>query len=147
MPDWLELDLAEALRPTAAPRGLWQLVEPVGQVVNLRRVVNPPASEARLSAPSRNASVATDVPEGTVSRSSRPKAPPANSHANPTRTAWPIAAILTLMIAAGTLWLVAKGEEPSPAPLARSAAVTFPSRDAATSTRTPEHCLLCHTSL
>lgn len=27
--------------------------------------------------------------------------------------AWPIAAILTLMAAAGTLWLVAKGEEPA----------------------------------
>jgi hypothetical protein len=28
-------------------------------------------------------------------------------------SAWPIAAILTLMAAAGTLWLVAKGEEPA----------------------------------
>jgi hypothetical protein len=29
------------------------------------------------------------------------------------RPTWPIAAILTLMAAAGTLWLVAKGEEPA----------------------------------
>ena len=132
MPDWLELELAEALRPAPAPSDLW------GRMVSCGGLATRPASEARLLA-----SVAADIPKGpkrTVSRSSRPKAGPA-------RALWPIAAILTLMIAAGTLWLVAKGEEPSPAPLARSAAVTFPSRDAATSTRAQEHCLLCHTSL
>ncbi|HYW41584.1 MAG TPA: hypothetical protein VE959_01930 [Bryobacteraceae bacterium] len=114
MPDWLELELAEALRPAAAPSELW------GRMASCGGLATRPASEARLFAPSRNVS--------------RPKARPA-------RALWPIAAILTLMIAAGTLWLVAKGEEPATAPLARSAAVT------ATSTRAPEHCLLCHTSL
>ena len=37
----------------------------------------------------------------------------AGREACPTRRAWPIAAILTLAAAAGTLWLVAKGAEPA----------------------------------
>jgi anti-sigma factor RsiW len=48
------------------------------------------------------------IQSGTVLRPACPRAP-----RSVTAAVWPIAAILTLMAAAGTLWLVAKGEEPA----------------------------------
>ena len=85
MPDWLELELAEELRPTAAPDELWERIRgaaPVGQA-------RPPANISQH----RGARAAL-----------RPW--------SPSWASWPIAAIVTLMIAAATLWLVAKGQEP-----------------------------------
>jgi hypothetical protein len=59
--------------------------------------------------------------------------------------AWPIAAIVTLILAAGTLWLVAKGEE-LPAPqVAAARPRTRVVRQV--SAEHPESCFLCHTSL
>lgn len=68
MPEWLELELAHRLAPTAAPDGLWERIQ--GGAREPRPVVRPMAR-------------------------------------------WPIAAILTLMAAAATLWLAARGEEPT----------------------------------
>lgn len=71
MSDWLELELAEELRPVAAPDELW------GRIVAVRTT-------------------------------------PVHRRESP-RHSWsllPIAAIVTLMIAAATLWLVAKGQDP-----------------------------------
>jgi hypothetical protein len=86
MPDWLELELAEELRPAAAPDELWERIRgaaPVGQA-------RPPANISQH----RGARAAL-----------RPW--------SPSWASWPIAAIVTLMIAAATLWLVAKGQEPA----------------------------------
>ncbi len=70
MSEWLELELAEELRPAAAPDELWDRV----------CTASPrPAVAVRRSVP-------------TVS--------------------WPVAAIVSMMIAAATLWLAAKGQEP-----------------------------------
>jgi hypothetical protein len=61
----------------------------------------------------------------TLNRPARQKAP-ARSHL-------PIAAILTLALGAGTLWLIAKAEPPA--------------RHFATAAPNASSCLLCHTSL
>jgi hypothetical protein len=50
---------------------------------------------------------------------------------------WPVAAILTAAVAIGTLWMVAKGEQPPTHQLALEN-----SRD-----RNPATCLSCHTSI
>ncbi len=82
MADWLDLELAEELRPVAAPDELWERV--------------------------RGSASAAEFVAGPRVLNFRP-APPRTS---PARASWPIAAIVTLMIAAATLWLVAKGQDP-----------------------------------
>jgi hypothetical protein len=89
MPDWLELELAEELRPTAAPDELWE------------RIRNAAGNEEFTA-------VIHGVPSGPVSRPIHGR-----ETARALWAAWPIAAIVTLMIAAATLWLVAKGQEPA----------------------------------
>ncbi|MBZ5617509.1 MAG: hypothetical protein LAQ69_02065 [Acidobacteriia bacterium] len=73
MPDWLELELAEELRPVAAPDELWNRI----------RNLNP-----------------------------RPAARRESPRVKWAWASWPIAALITLMIAAVTLWLAAKGQGP-----------------------------------
>jgi hypothetical protein len=85
MSDWLELELAEELRPTAAPDELWE------------RIRSATGTE-EFAAAARNR------PLRPAHRREMPRASWAS---------WPIAAIVTLMIAAATLWLVAKGQEPA----------------------------------
>jgi hypothetical protein len=84
MPDWLELELAEELRPTGAPDELWERISSAAGTEEFAR-----ASRSPVPRP--------------VHRREAPRASWAS---------WPIAAIVTLMIAAATLWLVAKGQEP-----------------------------------
>ena len=74
MSDWLELELAEELRPVAAPDELWERVR--------HAAIAPSASAVVVLPPSRSASWAR----------------------------LPVAAILTLAVAAATLWLVARGQ-------------------------------------
>ena len=85
MPEWMDLELSEALRPTTAPPELW----------------------ARLQV--------TPMP----------------ARRRPVWTAWPVAAIVTIAVAAGTLW-VGQGRHQAPV-------------------RAPQYsdtaCVLCHTSL
>jgi hypothetical protein len=81
MPDWLELELAEELRPAPAPDELWERIR----------------------------SAAAAEPAAAL----RPVYRPAPRRSPASWTSWPIAAIVTLMIAAATLWLVAKGQEPT----------------------------------
>ena len=52
----------------------------------------------------------------------------------PALRGWPIAAVVTLILAAGALWFAAKGQVPPPAPVH-----TAHNADAG--------CLLCHTTL
>lgn len=66
MPEWLELELTEALRPVGAPRSLWE------------RVQAPPPARGRVI-----------------------------------WVAWPIAAMVAVMISAGMLWFVARSQEPA----------------------------------
>lgn len=66
MPDWLELELAETLRPVRAPDELWERISRAEPRKTRRSVV----------------------------------------------AAWPVAALLTMGIAAATLWFVAHGQEP-----------------------------------
>ena len=73
MRDWLELELAEELRPAAAPDELWERVR-VGIDKQAVAGMRPPVRRSR--------------------------------------TSWPIAAILTMAVAAATLWLVARGQDP-----------------------------------
>jgi hypothetical protein len=80
MPDWLELELAEELRPAPAPNELWDRISAA--------VAEPAAGRRPVYCPAPRRPVASWA-------------------------SWPIAAIVTLMIAAATLWLVAKGQEPS----------------------------------
>jgi len=91
MPEWMELELAEALRPAAAPPELWQRI-----------------------------------------RATRGMAPEAVRR-RPAWAAWPVAAIVTIVLAAGTLWLAA-----------------LPGSRAVAPARAPQYsdssCLLCHTS-
>lgn len=82
MPDWLELELAEELRPTAAPDELWERI--------------------RIAAGGEEFAAATRGVPGRRHETLR------SSWAS-----WPIAAIVTLMIAAATLWLAARGQEPA----------------------------------
>lgn len=74
MSDWLELELAEELRPVAAPDELWERVRGAAMSPSTTAVVVLP--------PPRSASWAR----------------------------LPVAAILTLALAAATLWLVARGQ-------------------------------------
>jgi len=74
MSDWLELELAEELRPVAAPDELWERVR--------HAAIAPSASAVVVLPPSPSASWAR----------------------------LPVAAILTLAVAAATLWLVARGQ-------------------------------------
>lgn len=87
MPDWLELELAEELRPTAAPDELWERIRSAAGTGEFAAAIH-------------------GVPSG---RSPRP----VFRRARASWVSWPIAAIVTLMIAAATLWLVAKGQEPA----------------------------------
>jgi hypothetical protein len=75
MADWLELELAEELRPVAAPDELWERI----RAADGRQVVR----------------AAGGREDGTM------------------WAMWPIAAIVTLAVAAATLWLVAKGQGPA----------------------------------
>jgi hypothetical protein len=84
MSEWLDLELSHHLAAVAAPDALWDRIQ---TALNQTGVV---PIQSRMVSPGRPRLV-------------RPVL----------RTAWPIAAILTLMAAAGTLWLVAKGEEPA----------------------------------
>jgi len=91
MADWLELELAEELHPVAAPDELWERV--------------------------RGAASAAEFAGAACGRGRLPHRPearrkPAAAMAPAVWASWPIAAIVTLMIAAATLWLVAKGQEP-----------------------------------
>jgi hypothetical protein len=81
--DWLDLELAEELRPIAAPDELWVRVR-AGVLANTAR-------------------------NGRPHPAARRKGPPVGSRS---WASWPIAAIVTLMIAAATIWMVAKGQEP-----------------------------------
>jgi len=89
MPDWLELELAEELRPTAAPDELWERIRSA-------------AGTGEFAGAARG---------GASGRGPRPVLQRETSRAS--WVSWPIAAIVTLMIAAATLWLVAKGQEPA----------------------------------
>jgi hypothetical protein len=94
MSDWLELELAEELHPTAAPDELWERL--------------------RCLAGTRDLAVtARGVPSGPGPRPAHRREVPRVAAPSSARwTAWPIAAIVSMMIAAATLWLAAKGQEP-----------------------------------
>jgi hypothetical protein len=84
MPDWLELELAEELRPATAPEELWERISAAG------------ATEGRAIA----------------ARGRRPRRALRRAAPHLPWASWPIAALVTLVIAAATFWLVAKGQEP-----------------------------------
>jgi hypothetical protein len=86
MPEWLDLELSETLRPTVAPRELWSRLE------------------------------VTPMPKRQSPR---------------VWTAWPVAAMVTIAIAAGTLW-IGQGRHAAPARAVQYSDGT---------------CGLCHTSL
>lgn len=96
MSDWLELELAEELRPTAAPDELWE------------RIRSSAGPRDLAAAPRGVPSLSGNRPAG------RREALRVASASSASWTPWPIAAIVTLMIAAASLWLVARGQEPLP---------------------------------
>src|SRR5579871_1808681 len=90
MADWLELELAEELHPVAAPDELWERVRGAAGAAEFAGALG---GRGRLHhRPEARRKPAAMAPAVWAS--------------------WPIAAIVTLMIAAATLWLVAKGQEP-----------------------------------
>jgi hypothetical protein len=89
MSEWLDLQLSHHLAAVEAPEGLWDRIQ-----------------------------IADRVQSAAGPRPARPRVPRLGFNSgwfdsDWFNSGWPIAAILTLMAAAGTLWLVAKGEEPA----------------------------------
>jgi len=89
MSEWLDLQLSHQMAAVEAPEGLWDRIQ----------------SANRMQSADRMQSAAGPRP----ARSRVPRL----DFSGWFNSAWPIAAILTLMAAAGTLWLVAKGEAPA----------------------------------
>jgi hypothetical protein len=93
MSDWLDLQLSHHLAAVEAPEALWDRIQSAGRIQNAVRNQSAPRP-ARWRVPRLGFNGAW-------------------FNVAWFNGAWPIAAILTLMAAAGTLWLVARGEEPA----------------------------------
>jgi hypothetical protein len=104
MSDWLDLQLSHHLAAVEAPEALWDRIQNAGRMQSAGRIQN---ADRIQSAPRparwRVPRLAFNGAWFSVARFNVARF----------NGAWPLAAILTLMAAAGTLWLVARGEEPA----------------------------------